>query len=175
MQTGCVTGIGVAWVVDKAEGLSVYVWGCWNGRVSDMVGGLRALRGVLLCVRVAVRSLLCVPGTCVDVVQVALMGVVSSAVAAMDAHRGAAVVAEQGLGFLRHLSREDANRVCARCLRSMGGGQGGGLACVGEGGDGEGCVAWSASRAHDTVCCCVCVLWCDDVCPVRVWMLCRRR
>ncbi len=46
------------------------------------------------------------------VVQVALMGVVSSAVAAMDAHRGVAAVAEHGLGFLRYLSMVDANMVC---------------------------------------------------------------
>ncbi len=104
------------------------------------------------------------------------MGVVSSAVAAMDAHRGVPAVAEHGLCFLRNLSVTDANKVCARCLSSMVGGQGGGLVCVGEGGgDGEGCVAWSASHAHDTVCCCVCVWLCDDVCPVRVWMLCRWR
>ncbi len=58
-----------------------------------------------------------------DVVQVALMGVVSSAVAAMDAHRGVAAVAEQGLALLRILSRGDANRVCAR-LCSVDSGQG---------------------------------------------------
>jgi hypothetical protein len=41
------------------------------------------------------------------------MGVVSSAVAAMDAHRGVAAVAEQGLGLLRNLSSAVASRVCA--------------------------------------------------------------
>jgi hypothetical protein len=46
-----------------------------------------------------------------DVVQVALMGALSSAVAAMDAHRGLAAVAEQGLGFLRNLSVADTNLV----------------------------------------------------------------
>jgi hypothetical protein len=67
--------------------------------------------------------MLCVSGVCVVVVQVALMGVVSSAVAAMDAHRGVAAVAEQGLALLRFLSRESANRVCAR-LCSVDSGQG---------------------------------------------------
>ncbi len=38
--------------------------------------------------------MLCASGTCVDAVQVALMGVVSSAVAAMDAHLGVPAVAE---------------------------------------------------------------------------------
>jgi hypothetical protein len=47
-----------------------------------------------------------------DVVQVTVMGVVSSAVAAMGAHRGVAAVAEEGLGILRNLSLVDANRVC---------------------------------------------------------------
>jgi hypothetical protein len=46
-----------------------------------------------------------------DVAQVALMGVVSSAVAAMDAQRGLAAVAEHGLGLLRNLSSANANRV----------------------------------------------------------------
>ncbi len=55
---------------------------------------------------------MCVSGVCVVVVQVALMGVVSSAVAAFDAHRGVPAVAEQGLALLRFLSRESANRVC---------------------------------------------------------------
>ncbi len=67
--------------------------------------------------------MLCVSGTCVDVVQAALMGVVSSAVAAMDAHRGVPAVAEQGLRFLRNLSVAEANRVCAR-LCSVDSGQG---------------------------------------------------
>ncbi len=75
--------------------------------------------------------MLCASGTCADVVQAALMGVVSSAVAAMDAHRGVAVAAEYGLGFLRNLSVAEANRVCDRHWCSMAGGQGGGLVCVG--------------------------------------------
>jgi hypothetical protein len=57
--------------------------------------------------------MLCASGTCVGVVQVALMRVVSSAVAAMDAHRGVAAVAENGVLLLRNLSLADANRVCA--------------------------------------------------------------
>jgi hypothetical protein len=40
-----------------------------------------------------------------------LMRVVDSAVAAMDAHRGVAAVAEIGLGFLRHMSIPEPNRV----------------------------------------------------------------
>ncbi len=76
---------------------------------------------------------MCVSGARVDVVQVALMGVVSSAVAAMDTHRGvAAAVAEHGLAFLRNLSLAEANKVSARWC-SMGDGQGEGL-CVREGG-----------------------------------------
>jgi hypothetical protein len=58
------------------------------------------------------------------------MGVVSSAMAAMDAHRGVAAVAEAGMDFLQSLSTSEATDVCAR-LCSMGGGQGGGLVCVG--------------------------------------------
>ncbi len=45
-------------------------------------------------------------------IQVPLMGVVSSAVAAMDAHQGVAAVAEHGLGFLGGLAAADANLVC---------------------------------------------------------------
>ncbi len=45
------------------------------------------------------------------VVQVPLMRVVDSALAAMDAHRGVAVVAESGLGFLRNMSTAEPNRV----------------------------------------------------------------
>ncbi len=39
------------------------------------------------------------------------MRVVDSAVAAMDAHRGVAAVAENGLCFLTHLSLAEPNRV----------------------------------------------------------------
>ncbi len=48
------------------------------------------------------------------VAQVALMGVLSSVVAAMDANRDVAAVAEHGVGFLRNLSVADANKVCDR-------------------------------------------------------------
>jgi hypothetical protein len=44
-------------------------------------------------------------------VQVPLMRVVDSAVAAMDTHRGVAAVAEHGLGFLRNMSNPEPNRV----------------------------------------------------------------
>ncbi len=86
-----------------------------------------------------------------DVVQVALMGVVSSAVAAMDAHRGVAAVAEAGLDFLHGLSASDANRVCARSFSSVDSGQGGRSVCVCVRGDGAaktGCVwhGWRAAR-----------------------------
>jgi hypothetical protein len=40
-----------------------------------------------------------------------LMGVLSSALAAMDASRGVAAVTEHGLGFLRNISVAGANRV----------------------------------------------------------------
>ncbi len=43
--------------------------------------------------------------------QVPLMAVLPCAQAAMDAHRGVAAVAEQGLGFLANLAFADANRV----------------------------------------------------------------
>jgi hypothetical protein len=43
--------------------------------------------------------------------QVPLMAALPSARAAMDAHRGVAAVAEQGLRFLHNLSCADANRV----------------------------------------------------------------
>ena len=46
-------------------------------------------------------------------VQGPLMDVVSSAVAAMDAHRGVAAVAEHGVCFLRCLSMGDENKVCS--------------------------------------------------------------
>jgi hypothetical protein len=44
-------------------------------------------------------------------VQVPLMAALPAAEAAMDAHRGVAAVAEQGLGFMRSLSIADANKV----------------------------------------------------------------
>ncbi len=44
-------------------------------------------------------------------VQVPLMAALSTAQAAMDAHRGVAAVAEQGLAFLRSLAVADANKV----------------------------------------------------------------
>jgi hypothetical protein len=44
-------------------------------------------------------------------VQVPLMAALPTAQAAMDAHRGVAAVAEQGLGFLCNLSVAEANRV----------------------------------------------------------------
>ena len=44
-------------------------------------------------------------------VQVPLMAALSTARATMDAHRGVAAVAEQGLGFLRNLSVAEANEV----------------------------------------------------------------
>jgi hypothetical protein len=46
-----------------------------------------------------------------SVVQVPLMGVLNSAVAAVDAHRGIAGVAELGVFFLRSLAWADANKV----------------------------------------------------------------
>ncbi len=67
------------------------------------------------------------------VAQVAMMDVVSSVVAAMDAHRGVPAVAEHGLGFLRNLSVTDANKVCAR-LCSVDHRQGGLPMCVWRGG-----------------------------------------
>ena len=90
---------------------------------------------------------MCVSGTCVDVVQVALMGLVSSAVAAMDAHRGVAAVAEHGLCFLRCLSIADANRVCARCLRSVDCRQGGGQCVCGRVWNGRVCAKAGGLRA----------------------------
>ncbi len=51
----------------------------------------------------------CVVALCV--VQVPLMRVVDGAVAAMDAHRGVAAVAEHGLGFLRNMSITEPNMV----------------------------------------------------------------
>ncbi len=78
----------------------------WHGR--------RAMRMTLCAAECPCDGVMrCVSGTCVDVVQVALMGVVSSAVAAMDAHRGVVAVAEEGLWFLRNLSVAEANKVCA--------------------------------------------------------------
>jgi hypothetical protein len=53
-----------------------------------------------------------VSGWGLSLIQVPLMGVVSSAVAAMDAHQGVAAVAEHGLGFLGGLAAADANLVC---------------------------------------------------------------
>ena len=44
-------------------------------------------------------------------VQVPLMVALPAAQAAMDAHRGVAAVAEQGLAFLRNLSFAEANKV----------------------------------------------------------------
>jgi hypothetical protein len=44
-------------------------------------------------------------------VQVLLMAALRTAQAAMDAHRGVAAVAEQGLGFLRSLDVAEANKV----------------------------------------------------------------
>ena len=44
-------------------------------------------------------------------VQVPLMAALPAAQAAMDAHRGVAAVAEQGLCFLRSLAAADANMV----------------------------------------------------------------
>ncbi len=40
-----------------------------------------------------------------------MMDVVSSAVAALDAHRGIAKVARAGLGFLQNLARAPENQV----------------------------------------------------------------
>jgi hypothetical protein len=48
---------------------------------------------------------------CAYGVQVALMGVVASAVAAVDAHRGIAEVARAGLGFLENLAVDRENMV----------------------------------------------------------------
>ena len=61
-----------------------------------------------------------------NLVQVALMGVVPSAVAALDAQRGSAEVAECGLGFLWNLSAPSENKVTRpRC------GTEGGEVCLG--------------------------------------------
>ena len=46
--------------------------------------------------------------------QVPLMAALHTAQAAMDAHRGVAAVAQQGLGFLWSLSVADANKVSWR-------------------------------------------------------------
>ena len=81
--------------------------------------------GLELCFRVALlpssaccdlRTLACPwrhPGKCVRllVLQVALMSAVPSAVAALDGHRGMAVVAENGLGFLTNQSLAAENKV----------------------------------------------------------------
>ncbi len=83
-------------------------------------------------VRVSGGVMRCVSGTCVDVVQVGLMGVVSSAVAAMDAHRGVVAVAKDGLWFLRNLSCADGTKVCARWC-SMDSGHGRWPVCWGKG------------------------------------------
>ena len=48
---------------------------------------------------------------CVLVFQVALMSALPSAIAALDGHRGVAVVAEYGLGFLFNQSAAPENRV----------------------------------------------------------------
>ena len=48
---------------------------------------------------------------CLLVLQVALMSAVPSAMAALDGHRGVAVVAECGLGFLYNQSVADENNV----------------------------------------------------------------
>ncbi len=45
-----------------------------------------------------------------------MMRVVDSAVAAMDAHRGVAAVAEHGLCFLRNVSLADSNRVSRQVM-----------------------------------------------------------
>ncbi len=81
------------------------------------------------------------------VVQAALMGVVSSAVAALDAHLGVAAVAEHGVCFLRCLAVADANRVCALCLSSMVGGQGGGQCVCGRVWNGRVCAKAGGLRA----------------------------
>ena len=48
--------------------------------------------------------------------QVALMRVVDSAMAALDAHRGVSGVAKNGLGFLRNMASAGENRVgCIVC------------------------------------------------------------
>ena len=52
-----------------------------------------------------------------DYVQVPLMAALPTAQAAMDAHRGVAAVAEQGLGFLKNLAFSVANRVRWACGR----------------------------------------------------------
>ena len=44
-------------------------------------------------------------------VQVPLMAALPTAQAAMDAHRGVAAVAENGLGFLRSLAAAEVNKV----------------------------------------------------------------
>ena len=51
------------------------------------------------------------PGLVRCYVQVPLMAALSTAQAAMDAHRGVAAVAEQGLAFLRRVSVAEANKV----------------------------------------------------------------
>ncbi len=53
--------------------------------------------------------MLCSSGACVGVVQVALMGVVSSAVAALDVHMGVPDIADDGRAFLNNLSLHSAN------------------------------------------------------------------
>jgi hypothetical protein len=109
------------------------------------------------------------------------MGVVSSAVAAMDAHRGVAAVAENGVLLLRNLSFADANRVCARWC-SMDSGQGGWPVCVGWGRDRRVC-GWLTGLSllrnlseADANSVCVVVVKYGCGCAERVvgvWMSCR--
>jgi hypothetical protein len=45
------------------------------------------------------------------------MGLVSSAVAAMDAHQGVATVVDNGVMLLANLAEAETNKVCCCCCR----------------------------------------------------------
>ncbi len=146
----CVGGsVCVAWLVGCARD------GCAVGCVSVMwwsgvVGGVRLV-----------------------FVQVPLMGVVSSAVAAMDAHRGVSAVAEHGVCFLRNLAVVDGTEV--RCGGVWGLWRHRWLATHVTGARWAACgrrVKRCMGRGVRCVVCCVlCVVWC----VVGVWLLCRCR
>jgi hypothetical protein len=53
-------------------------------------------------------------------VQVPLMAALPTAQAAMDAHRGVAAVAENGLALLANLAAAEATRVSGSCCRLFG-------------------------------------------------------
>jgi hypothetical protein len=86
------------------------------------VAALDAHRGIVVVARIGVAFLMnlavaficrfmCFCCSCTDCLQVVLMGVVASALAALDAHRGVAIIARCGLGFFWNLSSTAENQV----------------------------------------------------------------